>query len=162
MSFAPCSTMELQRRNTRLIGSGAVAGELEKNWFQPASEKLREIAQNRLIYAIRRLQERPHNWDGYGSEPAKHDSVSDALSFVIEVADHIKADWINPVVGLSEDGNVTFEWWNGNKKLTLYIRPGEIDYVASWGPNIETQMESGLLDAAQFLPKWRWLWTHSL
>lgn len=42
---------------------------------------------------------------------------------------------------VSEDDEVAavFEWWCGNRKLTLYLRPEYL--LKSWGPNIESDME---------------------
>lgn len=54
--------------------------------------------------------------------------------------------WELPFVASSAFGEVTFEWWNGAKKLTLYVGTAESTYVQVWGPDIHNQMKDGVLD----------------
>jgi hypothetical protein len=64
---------------------------------------------------------------------------------------------MDPYVGLNEAGNVSFEWWDGDKKLTLYIRPDATTYVKSWGPDTENDMDAGNMSAEDFPRFWTWL-----
>ena len=46
-----------------------------------------------------------------------------------------------PHVGFDESGAATLEWWNGARKLTLYLcSPAGEALLKSWGPNIEAEM----------------------
>jgi hypothetical protein len=76
---------------------------------------------------------------------------------LVAQANAIGQEWIDPHIGLNETGEVAFEWWNDEKKLTLYIAPDMTRYVSSWGANIETEMNAGSLVANQFANLWRWL-----
>lgn len=80
------------------------------------------------------------------------------------------ATWTEPHVtanngyatGAPQCGEVVFEWWKAERKLTVYIKPegpsGEVTYVQSWGPNIHTQMCGGeVTNDEQGALLWAWL-----
>ena len=70
----------------------------------------------------------------------------------------IDSDWKPPHVSASEDGDVTFEWWNGEKKLTIYIRATRPEYIIAWGADIDNEMSDGVIaTGGQFNEMWRWL-----
>lgn len=51
-----------------------------------------------------------------------------------------------PLMNTSPWGEYVFEWWGPYKqrKLTLYVRTdGTADFVKVWGPDVDTEMESG-------------------
>src|SRR5262245_60927668 len=35
------------------------------------------------------------------------------------------SEWRNPHISASDDGDIAFEWWQGKRKLTIYIGPDE-------------------------------------
>lgn len=65
--------------------------------------------------------------------------------------------WCEPHVTTSCVGEVIFEWWCGEKKLTIYVEENNIEYIKVWGSNIHFDMEDGNLD--EFLPLLKWLTT---
>ena len=136
------------------LGSGRAAWRLE------ATGQLERHAANRATLSILRLGVRADNWDGYGSCTADHQSIVRAIAFVdwaIEIAAHEALQWIEPYTGLNEEGHVSLEWWNGARKLTVYISPGSFEYVSSWGTNIDTQMDAGEMPLERFSRLYRWL-----
>lgn len=157
----------LHDRATRGAGSGTVVLGLQKDWLKPAADRLGDIAITRAEVAIFRVGNRADGWDGYGGPGANRESVARAATIVeslVRQANQTGCGWTDAHVGLNESGDVSLEWWNGEKKLTLYICPEATEYVCSWGPNIETQMDAGCLDASgseDFANYWRWLWTPS-
>ncbi len=48
-----------------------------------------------------------------------------------------------PNVAADADGNVVFEWWEGQRKLTVYIHPESVEHVKVWEPVIFSEMEDG-------------------
>ena len=75
-----------------------------------------------------------------------------------KIIDIIPVDKL-PHVRVNEDNDLLFEWWNGVKKLSLYIEPSCIRYVKSWGCDMETEMEAGTFEINDgFLLAWDWLW----
>lgn len=105
------------------------------------------------------LKSRGANWDGRGSAAAKHASVDHAAAVLdTHMYQVLEADlaWLSPHVELNEDGDVVIEWWNGSKKLTLYVGETATEYVSSWGPDMDGQMDAGVLDG-DLLQFWQWL-----
>jgi hypothetical protein len=68
--------------------------------------------------------------------------------------------WSSPHITLSENGEVVFEWWQHNKKITLYFGESEPEFIKVWGTDIETEMDSGPLTDGWTLTS-VWLWLHS-
>ncbi len=68
--------------------------------------------------------------------------------------------WINPSVSRSPQGEIVLEWWHKENKLTLYISSRGVEYIRTWGPNIDTQMSDGRLNnSADLALHLRWLTT---
>jgi len=55
----------------------------------------------------------------------------------------ISASKSRPHIGTGSDGEIVLEWWNEERKLTVYIDDSETTYIKSWGANIHSQMKSG-------------------
>jgi hypothetical protein len=53
------------------------------------------------------------------------------------------------------EGEPVFEWWSGEKKLTIYFQEHSAEYVKVWGSNVHSEMEDG--DLGDFLPLLQWL-----
>ena len=65
--------------------------------------------------------------------------------------------WQEPLVNFSED-EVVFEWWHGQRKVTVYISGGSAEYVRIWGPNIDQDMEDGVANTSATIEKlWQWI-----
>lgn len=65
-----------------------------------------------------------------------------------------------PHILMSPWDDVVMEWWNGQRKLTLYFQPdGEIQFTKVWGADIDTEMEDGILGDCTFESLWDWLQT---
>ncbi len=110
--------------------------------------------------AIDKLRNYPDNWDGYGSvkpDPLAIQHAAAVIDKLYEVAVSSEFAWARPHVTASEDGNVVFEWWNGAKKLTIYIGPDSADFIKVWGVDIVNEMSDGVLTKAAFKDLWSWL-----
>jgi hypothetical protein len=58
----------------------------------------------------------------------------------------------------SGDGEVGLAWEHGIKWLTMYIGNQSAEYVKSWGPDMETEMEDGNANTPHMrLLLWKWL-----
>src|SRR5258708_18603046 len=100
-------------------------------------------------------------WNGYDARAPRYDAVTYADSWIVqlflEVMD-LDQDWIKPNISASGDGEVVFGWRNGTKRLTIYIGEQNAEYVRTWGPDINDEMDDGNADltgARQSL--WEWL-----
>jgi hypothetical protein len=91
--------------------------------------------------------------------PSPH-AISSALSYlrIIFCRAVNLGSWSSPHITLSETGEIAFEWWHGNKKITLYFGDGQPEFIKVWGTNIETEMDSDLLtDGWTLTSLWLWL-----
>lgn len=91
----------------------------------------------------------------------KHEAIGRALVWIEDLYEDTLTTgkrWIAPNVVADADGNVVFEWWEDQKKLTIYIHPETVEYVKVWGPDIFSEMENGEaegIEARRML--WNWL-----
>lgn len=66
--------------------------------------------------------------------------------------------WSEPLVNLSFDSEIVFEWWYKTKKLTVYILGNTAEYIKVWGTDIDNEMEDGLATSpAELTTLWKWL-----
>lgn len=108
---------------------------------------------------MRGLKNRGWNWDERGSAAGSPLAIDRAVvlldAHVFQVLGARNLAWNEPHVSLNEDGDVVFEWWNGEKKLTLYVGEKVTEYLSSWGPDIDQQMYAGELNG-NLLQLWQW------
>ncbi|MBD8898361.1 hypothetical protein [Rhodanobacter sp. DHG33] len=112
------------------------------------------------LQSIRRLSSYGNDWDGHGSPAPRAESVQSSLEAIRVFHRSIVTSghrWAQPHVSANEDGNVVFEWWQGEKKLTIYIRAANVTFIKVWGMNIDTEMEDGRVTNSGFSPLWTWL-----
>jgi hypothetical protein len=112
-----------------------------------------------LHWQIDRLASLPRDWDGYGSAKPDAYAVERARQFLEDAFRDTSTTvgWQTPFINASEDGEIVFEWWNGVRKLTVYVGVEESKFLKSWGPNIVNDMEDGLLAQAWDPSLWAWL-----
>lgn len=66
--------------------------------------------------------------------------------------------WSEPNVTVSTDGEIVFEWWHSDRKLTIYVTETGTEYIKVWGLDIFNEMEDG--DAQSSIMRqelWSWL-----
>ena len=90
-----------------------------------------------------------------------HSRLSLRLKFWISevnfLISEVRLPWIEPLINYV-DQEVSLEWWNANKKLTIYFSDAAIDYIRVWGPNIKNEMEDGeIMNPFFFVALWQWL-----
>jgi hypothetical protein len=100
-------------------------------------------------------------WNGYDAVAPKREAIDHAsvwIGFLYEDVLTTEKRWIAPNVVADADGNVVFEWWEGQKKLTIYIHPETVEYVKVWGPDILSEMENGEVEGIEDRRMlWNWL-----
>jgi hypothetical protein len=112
------------------------------------------------IIALRRLRTLSANWDGCGSakpDPAAIASAGGLVRDFYLFAISSGYDWKQPLVSANEYGEVCFEWWSGEHKLTVYMSANAVSYVKVWGTDMDDEMADGQIVGAGFVGLWRWL-----
>ncbi len=95
---------------------------------------------------IAALRSWPEGWNGYDAVAPNPGAVRNALAWIEDLYEDTlttRRGWISPHVIAEAHGNVVLEWWEGRKKLTIYIHPKVVEYVKVWGPDIFSDMEDG-------------------
>jgi hypothetical protein len=123
---------------------------LHKNFRDPLSDAERDI------YDLYRW---PEGWNGYDAAKPNPASIAHAQAWITQLYRDIRAAlWIEPHVIADADGDVVFEWWNGRKKLTVYVSPNAAEYVKVEGPDISSDMEDGTIETPEDRRMlWYWL-----
>jgi hypothetical protein len=66
--------------------------------------------------------------------------------------------WDEPLITTSPECEIVFEWWAGDRKLTVYCSDEGAEFIRVWGPDIDTQMDEGdAEDETATLTAWQWL-----
>lgn len=134
-------------------------GDAARHIRERAGDAYRRLAEARLIADIQRVSRREENWDGWGSarpDPAACSRAAAESTEYIHAAFAADLGWQHPLVGSNEYGEISFEWWRGAKRLTIYVGSDEVRYVCSWGADINQHMDADLLAPNGFSQKWRW------
>jgi hypothetical protein len=123
---------------------------LRRNFYDPLSDTERNI---------RDLYRWPEGWNGYDAAKPNPASIAHAQAWITQLYRDVRAAlWIEPHVIADADGDVVFEWWNGQKKLTVYVSPTTAEYVKVEGPDITSDMEDGVIETARDRRDlWQWL-----
>jgi hypothetical protein len=107
------------------------------------------------------LRNRREGWNGGNVDAPNPESIERARKWLRSMyADAVTSNttWIDPHVSSNEDGNVTFEWWNGDKKLTVYVSPEESWYIKVWGADVVNEMSDGTAESMEERQDaWQWL-----
>lgn len=124
-------------------------------------QQVGDLGFHSTLQAIRQLKTLEADWDGCGSAKPKPESIDSAERvariFHTLASSATSQPWSAPHVSANEEGHVVFEWWVGEKKLTIYVRNNKITFIKVWGSNIDDDMEDGCVTDAGFPKLWQWL-----
>ena len=123
----------------------------------PFSEAEVEKARQSL-YALTCLNE---NWNGDDYARPDYQAVFYAKVWLEKLYQDVAGinRFYAPNVTASATGEIVLEWWNKEKKLTIFVSPdGSIEYLKSWGMDIEKDMEEGNADTSpKRIDLWDWV-----
>lgn len=129
--------------------------------FAPTTASVvNEIPVTSTIQKIRNLQSWGTNWDGVAVTAVSAKAVANATALIDQLystATYLDIDWAAPNVTASPLGEIVLEWWNHEKKLTLYVDEEQTGYVKVWGDDIDMEMADGPLDETAIAPTLEWL-----
>ena len=124
--------------------------------FVPASSEVSDT-----LIDIERLRSRGENWNGYDMAAPNPASIRHAQRWIKQMHQHASnplQPWVKPHVGADGQGDVTLEWWMGERRLTIFITPDAAEYLKSWGVRMFSEMEDGdIRDAEECRALWNWL-----
>lgn len=108
------------------------------------------------------LKDLEAGWNGYNVAAPKIEAIHDATEWIGLIYENILRSgftWHKPHVAADENGDVTFEWWNGDKGLTIYVSAdGSVSYLKDWGLDMVDDMEDGpVSNPEEFRDIWAWL-----
>ena len=115
----------------------------------------------RTLADIDALQHLEAGWNGHDVAAPRIEAIQDATEWIERVYEDVmrsKLVWHKPHVAADEHGDVTFEWWNGDKGLTIYVSAdGDVSYLKDWGLDMDDEMEVGSLSTPeQRRDIWAW------
>lgn len=67
--------------------------------------------------------------------------------------------WVPPHISASEAGEITFEWWDEGRKLTVYFGDHDMEVIRVWGADMDHEMDHfQIVKTAQVARAWAWLY----
>lgn len=136
----------------------ATIDEIRSRYFQRGSTAARRLPE---LDALDELAAFNDNWDGRESPAPSSIAIETARRWL----DDLRAEsylagrpWISPHVSAGDDGEISLEWWRQTRKISLYFGTNQPEFVKVWGPHIQNDMDSGVLESsAAFRALWVWL-----
>src|SRR5258708_313599 len=100
-------------------------------------------------------------WNGYDAPAPEREAITHARQWIVMMwlaAADVRRPWNEPNVTGGPEGEVVFEWWNGERKLTVYVSAEDAEYVEVWGTDIRSEMADGRADSnRERRVIWQWL-----
>ena len=101
------------------------------------------------------------SWDDYDAPPPTARVISLGTAWICslhQAAIDASKPWLDPLITASEEGEIVFDWWRGEKRLTVYVNEDGAAYSRLWGTPPSSQTDDGEVDnIAEQLRLWRWL-----
>ena len=74
-------------------------------------------------------------------------------------AQEAKLPWVDPHISETSEGEILFEWWAGNKRLTVYVSEAEgASFSRFWGERPSVFTDDGAAETHEIQRTlWNWL-----
>ena len=132
----------------------------ENDPYRGVKSSITNLSLQGIRLKLTALQGLPEDWDGAGSAKPNPLAISNAMNWLEQMYSQIvstQLEWRTPHITASEDGEVVFEWWDGDHKLTVYFGAEKSEFIQVWGTHIKNEMADGQLEANGILGLWKWL-----
>lgn len=140
----------------------ATTDEIRSRYFQRGSAAARRSPE---LDALDELAALNDNWDGRNSRAPESLAIDTARRWLddLRMESYLAGrPWVSPHVSVGDDGEVTLEWWRQTRKISLYFGTNQPEFVKVWGPHIQNDMDSGVLQSSTaFRALWVWLHTRT-
>ena len=127
----------------------------------PASNQFARLFTLGSQTKLARIRTLEKDWDGYGSAKPVSEAVANAEARLPELyrLSTIQGVWREPHISASEAGEISFEWWSGPRKVTMYFGDDAVEIIKVWGVNMDTEMDlQQMLTLDSFPAVWAWLY----
>ena len=128
--------------------------------FQTDQETIEDPRKRKIAERFAVLAQREDNWDGYDSKKPTEQILEHARTVIDAFVDTIISNGhvlLTPFISTDEAGHITVQWNKKPRELHLHITQQESRYLKVWGPNINTEMEEGILNSDEYIMLWEWL-----
>ena len=128
--------------------------------FQTDQETIEDPRKRKIAERFAVLAQREDNWDGYDSKKPTEQILEHARTVIDAFVDTIISNGHvlrTPFISTDEAGHITVQWNKKPRELHLHITQQESRYLKVWGPNINTEMEEGILNSDKYIMLWEWL-----
>ncbi len=93
--------------------------------------------------------------------PPNYNTTSEALiwiAYMYSDARKVSNLWFDPLISSNEEGEIVFEWWKKDRKLTIRIGDVSKEAVKRWGPRLDDSIDDASVNTiAERKQVWRWL-----
>lgn len=94
----------------------------------------------------------------YANSPKTIETAEKLINDLHSVAFKNNWCWSSPLLNISSENEIVLEWWNQEKKLTIYVSEELIDYIKVWGADMDNEMEEGAIGLEDDLTEvWQWI-----
>jgi hypothetical protein len=112
-----------------------------------------------LLEKVEALRTWGKDWEEEEVSPPSDATLQRARQWLKEMYRDVASDrraWLEPMITASEEGEVAFEWWCSDRKLTVYISETGVTVTKLTGLHPPFQIED---ESANTRPRRRKLWS---
>jgi hypothetical protein len=111
-----------------------------------------------MLAEVEALRTWGEDWEDGEATPPGDAAIKRARQWLKEMYRDVTSDrrpWLEPMITASEEGEVTFEWWCSDRKVTVFVSGAEVTVTKLTGTRPPFQIED---DNASTRPRRRKLW----
>ena len=99
-------------------------------------------------------------WDLHEAKKPQPSSIVKSKEFISELLSFTELNsysFLKPHITANSEGNIVFEWYKGEKELSVYVSKQEIFYIKAPSPEID-EMEDEIIHSVSDMERvWEWL-----
>jgi hypothetical protein len=114
-----------------------------------------------VMVALAALGKRPAGLVSEDAIPPTREIIAAArrwLAGLSQTVSRVRLPWLDPHIGATPDGDVLFEWWNEERKLSIYVTGDTAEYIMTWKEAGTISQDDGDAQEADTQARlWSWL-----